>query len=204
MVFHRSLLRKPENPKADIFWGYLKISSFMQNAIGSYICLDKICALQSALQTCYKSVNILLTLHICIIWIVQQLAELLVSAAKDFFSKLICQCLLVVFKDYLFKELKEVLVVFKTLYQILYQVIGFADSRVLGFFGSRGFSGSQVLGFSGSRVLGSSGSQVLGFSSSRVLLFFGFWVIGLSGSPKHYCTFKLKLRKIIKKYRFFF
>ena len=35
-----SLLRKPENPQADIFWGYLKISSFLQNAIGSYICLE--------------------------------------------------------------------------------------------------------------------------------------------------------------------
>ena len=83
MVFHRSLLRKPKNTKADIFGGYLKISSFLQNAIGSYICLEllkigiahldklnKICALQSALLTCYKSVNILLALHICIIWIV--------------------------------------------------------------------------------------------------------------------------------------
>ena len=77
MVFHRSLLRKPENLKADIFWGCLKISSFLQNAIGSYISLEllkigiahldklnKICALQ------YKSVNILSALHICIIWIV--------------------------------------------------------------------------------------------------------------------------------------
>ena len=173
MVFHRSLLRKPENPKADIFWGYLKISSFLQNAIGSYICLDKICALQSALQTCYKSVNILLALHICIIWIVQQLAELLVSAVKEFFSKLICQCLLVVFKDYLFKELKEVLVVFKT----LYQVIGFADSRVLWLSGILGFSDSRVFRFSGPRVLRFSGSQVLGFFCSSVFGLLGSQVL---------------------------
>ena len=62
---------EPENPKVDILGGYLNISSFLQNAIGSYICLElKICALQSALLTCYNSVNILLALHIWISWIV--------------------------------------------------------------------------------------------------------------------------------------
>ena len=150
MVFHRSLLRKPKNPKADIFWGYLKISSFMQNAIGSYICLDKICTLQSALQTCYKSVNILLALHICIIWIVQQLAELLVSAVIR------GSC---------------------SIQQIWYSInmVFISGSRVIRFSVSwvLGFSGSRVLGFLVSRVLKFSSSCVLGLLGSRALKFWG-------------------------------
>ena len=80
-------------------------------------------------------------------------------------------------QELFFKELKEVLVVFKTLYQILYQVIGFADSRVLGFFGSRGFSGSQVLGSSGPRVRMFSGSHVR---------FLGYWALRFSETLLHF------------------